>query len=81
MGGQEGAGSARITHESQADRERRGQTDAGHPGGTAGSSDADDQPAPAARSTGEAYRCRDPLLQPPVSRDARLHMRAVKVQK
>jgi hypothetical protein len=42
---EEGAGSARITQESQPDREGRGQIDAGQPAGAAQSSHTDAEPA------------------------------------
>ena len=62
--GEEDTGPALITQESHADRERRGQIETGQTAST-----ADTQHARATRSAGGAYRCRDPLLQSPVSRD------------
>ena len=68
-------GSALITQESHADRERRDQIEAGQSASTAGSSQTDTQTARAIRSAGGAYRCRDPLLQSPVSRDPTARVR------
>src|SRR6266699_1292329 len=54
--GEEGAGPASITQESQADREGRGQADARPPAGTVRGSQTDAEPARATRSAGGAYR-------------------------
>src|SRR5262249_20444881 len=67
--GEEAASPARNTKESQAARERRAQPDAGYPAGTARTSHANTPPPRTTPSAGGAYRRRDQLLQPPVSRD------------
>ena len=69
--GEESAGPALINQESDADRERRGQTEVGRPV----SSHTDAQPAREAHSAGGAYRGCDPLLQPPVGRDPAARVR------
>src|SRR5262249_3368422 len=58
-----------ITQESCADREDRCQAGARQRAGTAWSSETDAELARTIRFAGAAYRRRDPLLRPSVSRD------------
>jgi hypothetical protein len=63
------AAPASIAKESQADRDGRGQAVISQPAGSARSSRTNAKPARALRPGGGAYRRRDSLLQPPISRD------------
>jgi hypothetical protein len=76
---EEGAPWASITQESQADCEGCGQADAGQPAGTARSGETDAEPARASRSARRAYRRRDSLLQPLVSRDHSARVRSLRL--